>query len=241
MRYPKPLIPATLLRRYRRFLADVQLPDGREITVHCPNTGRLLGCCAPGMRVWLSHHDAKNRKYAHTWELVEVEGVMVGINTALPNRLVAESLAQGHIPPLARYCHQRREVAYGNRSRVDFVLEDDAGGVCHLEVKNVNAAVSRGIALFPDAVTARGTRHLQDLAQVVAQGGRSVIFFCVQRGDVTEVRPADAIDPVYGQTLRQVLGVGVEAMAFDTHVSPEGVWLRREVAVVCPALTDAND
>ena len=213
MIFPTSLLPATLLCRYQRFLADVELADGRTMTAHCPNTGALLGCAEPGMPVWLSRSKKPGRKYPFTWELVDSGGTLVGINTGLANRLVEEALGNHLLPDFTGYPKLSREVRYGQaNSRIDFLLEGD-NGRCYLEVKNVTAAVQDGIALFPDAVSQRGTRHLRELMTVVAQRQRAVLCFCVQRHDVREVRPADAIDPVYGATLREALACGVEVMA----------------------------
>ena len=234
MRFPAQLVAGRLIRRYKRFLADVQLEHG-VITAACPNTGSMLGCCEPGSRVWLSESDRATRKYRHTWEIVEVGRVMVGINTGLPNALVAEAIAAGAIPELGGYASVRREVAYGEEgSRVDLVLEDPRREPCYVEVKNVTAAVSKGVALFPDAVSERGAKHLRELMRLKAAGLRPVQLYCVQRGDVDEVRPADAIDPEYGRTLRQALEAGVEVMAYRAKVTAREIRLERRIAVTCP-------
>ena len=236
MRFASPLAEGRLIRRYKRFLADVQLPGG-VVTAACPNTGSMMGCAEPGSRVWLSEHESATRKYRHTWELVEVDGkkpVLVGINTAKPNALVAEAIAEGAIPELAGYANVRREVAYGEeRSRVDFVLEGD-GEPCFVEVKNVTAAAAKGVALFPDCVSERGSRHLRELIRLKATGCRPVQIYCVQRGDVEEVRPADGIDHEYGRTLREAIAAGVEVLAYRARVTPEEIRIVRRIAVVCP-------
>src|SRR5688500_13717843 len=153
MLYPRKLVEGRLIRRYKRFLADIQLPDG-VITAACPNTGSLMGCCEAGSRVWLSESDNAARKYRHTWELVEVGKVMVGINTGLPNALVGEAIGDGTIGELSGYASMRREVAFGEeRSRVDWLLEAPGRAACYVEVKNVTAAASKGVALFPDCVS----------------------------------------------------------------------------------------
>ena len=234
MKFPAQLVGGRLIRRYKRFLADVQLADG-VITAACPNTGSMLGCCEPGSRVWLSESDRATRKYRHTWEIVEVGEVMVGINTGLPNALVAEAIGAGAIPELAGYASLRREVAFGEeRSRVDLLLEDPARAPCYVEVKNVTAAVASGVALFPDAVSDRGAKHLRELMRLKAAGLRPVQLYCVQRGDVGEVRPADAIDPEYGRTLRRALEMGVEVMAYRAKVTPSEIRLEERIPVVCP-------
>jgi sugar fermentation stimulation protein A len=229
------LIGGRLLRRYKRFLADIVLDSGEAITAHTPNTGSMLGCAEPGSRVWLSHSANPRRKYAYSWELVEVApGVTVGINTLLPNRLIQESIEQGRIPELQGYARLRREVRYGEEgSRIDLLLSGHARHPdTFVEVKNVTAAVEDGIALFPDAISARGSKHLRELATLADKGQRALILFCVQRCDVREVRPADAIDPVYGETLRRALERGVEALAYQVRVSPEGAELVQRLPVV---------
>ncbi len=236
VRFPVPLLGARLVKRYKRFLADVTLDDGTALTAHCPNTGSMLGCQTPGARVWLSRSDNPKRKYAHTWELVELDdGALVGINTGRSNALVREAIESAVIGELAGYDEIRPEVRYGNEnSRVDFLLTGDRGA-CYLEVKNVTAAVEKGIALFPDAVSVRGTRHLRELiATLGGAGRRAVLCFCVQRPDVREVRPADDIDPDYGRTLRVALGAGVEVIAYRAKLSPEAVVLAERIPVVCP-------
>ncbi|GAB6042403.1 DNA/RNA nuclease SfsA [Endothiovibrio diazotrophicus] len=235
MDFPAPLIPGRLIRRYKRFLADVELDDGRVVTAHTPNTGSMAGCAEPGSRVWLSDSGNPKRKYPLSWELVEARaGVIVGINTALPNRLVKEAVEQGVVESLGGFASLRSEVPYGaERSRIDLLLEDEVRGRCFIEVKNVTL-VEEGVAYFPDAVSERGAKHLRELMGVVEQGARGVIFFCVQRGDAREVRPADRIDPRYGETLRQAIGAGVEALAYRAEVSPRSVELVTPLPVVCP-------
>jgi sugar fermentation stimulation protein A len=234
LRYPRALVEGRLIRRYRRFLADIQLAQG-VITAACPNTGSMMGCCEPGSRVWLSESDSATRKYRHTWELVEVQDVIVGINTGLPNALVAEAIADGTIAELSGYGSVRREVAFGEeRSRVDLLLEGDGREPCYVEVKNVTAAASRGVALFPDCVSERGSKHLRELVRLQALGARPVQLYCVQRGDVKEVRPADGIDFEYGRTLREAIKAGVEVLAYRAEVTPGEIRLKEKIPVVCP-------
>ena len=234
MQYPQPLIRGRLIRRYKRFLADVVLDDGEEVTAHCPNTGAMLGCQEPGSRVWLSLSDSASRKYRYTWELVQTgNGVVVGIHTGRTNALVAEALAAGVIRELAGYTDVHREVRVeGSGSRLDFRLDHGPGPPCYLEVKNVTAAVHDGIALFPDAVSTRAARHVGDLAALANEGFRAALCFCVQREDVRQVRPADAIDPAYGEALRQAAAAGVEVLAYRCRVGPEEVLLEDSVPVV---------
>ncbi|MGE5625798.1 MAG: DNA/RNA nuclease SfsA [Bacillota bacterium] len=235
MRFEPPFREARLLRRYKRFLADVEFPDGFKETVHCPNTGSMLGCAEPGMRVWLSRATNPKRKYAWTWEQVEaLPGVRVGIHTGRTNSLVREGIESGLVRELSGYPGLRGEVVAGEGFRVDFLLTSAGRPDCFLEVKNVTAAVQDGIALFPDAVSERASRHLRELMGRVRAGDRAVLCFCVQRDDVTEVRPADAIDPVYGRTLREALATGVEVVAYAARVSPEETVLHRPVPVRLP-------
>ena len=234
MKFHRPLVEGRLLRRYKRFLADIQLADA-VITASCPNTGSMMGCCEAGNRVWLSESDSATRKYRHTWELVEVGKVIVGINTSRPNALVAEAITAGTVAELADYAASRREVAYGEEgSRIDLVLESPDRPPCYVEVKNVTAAATRGVALFPDCVSERGTRHLRELVRLKARGLRPVQVYCVQRGDVDEVRPADGIDFEYGQALRAAIAAGVEVLAYRAKVSPDEIRIADRIPVVCP-------
>lgn len=235
MKFDAPLVEGRLQRRYRRFLADVETPAG-VVVAHCPNTGSMLGCAAPGSRVWLRPAAGAKRKLAYTWELVECAGTLVGINTARANRLVEEALARGRIAGLRGYNLVRREARYdGRASRCDLLLEKD-GRRCFVEVKNVTAAVDDGVALFPDAVSERALRHLNEMIRAVRAGHRAVLVYCVQRADVTEVRPADGIDPAYGRALRQAQARGVEVLAYRARVSRREIVLDRPVAAVCPPL-----
>jgi sugar fermentation stimulation protein A len=232
--YSGKLVEGRLIRRYKRFLADIQLPDG-VITAACPNTGSLMGCCEAGSRVWLSESDSATRKYRHTWELIEVGKVMVGINTGLPNALVSEAITNGTLGELSGYASIRREVAFGEeRSRVDLLLQGAGREDCYVEVKNVTAAASKGVALFPDCVSERGSKHLRELMRLKARGLRPVQFYCVQRGDVKEVRPADGIDHEYGRTLREAIAAGVEVLAYRAKVTTCEIRLAERIPVVCP-------
>ena len=231
MRFPAPLLEGRLLRRYQRFLADVDTAAG-ILTAHCPNTGSMQGCAEPGMRVWLSPATNPARKLAWTWELVEaLPGVVVGMHTGRSNALVREAIEAGRVPELAGYPAIRPEVKYGEGSRIDLLLTAPGRPDCYVEVKNVTAAVAGRIGYFPDAVTTRGTKHLREMSAMVASGHRAVLVFCVQRGDVECVRPADHIDPVYGRTLREALAAGVEVIALGATVSPAGIELERRLAV----------
>lgn len=225
------LIPGRLIKRYKRFLADIELEDGSVVTAHCPNSGSMLGCNLPGSPVLLSLSPNPNRKLAYTWELLQVNGFWVGLNTMLPNRLAEEAILDGTIVELQGYPKLRREVAYGSeRSRIDILLEDD-GKRCYVEVKNVTL-VEGGLALFPDAVTARGQKHLRELMEMVRNGDRGVLLFTVQRGDGNAVAPADRIDPEYGRLLREAVANGVEALAYRAEVQPEQIRLTERLAVL---------
>ena len=229
MRLP-PLVEGRLVRRYKRFLADVELGDGVVVTAHCPNSGSMKGCATPGSRVYLSRSGNKGRKLAFTWELVEADGYWAGINTALPNRLTQEAIENGTAAELQGYGSIRREVPYGEHSRIDLLLEGGQGR-CFVEVKNVTL-VEQGQALFPDAVTTRGQKHLRELMRVVREGDRGVIFFTVQRGDGAGVSPADAIDPEYGRLLRLALDNGVEALAYRALVTHREIRLTERLPVI---------
>lgn len=233
MRFNQALIQGTLIKRYKRFLADVELDDGSIVTAHTPNTGSMLGCCEPGSRVWLSNSDNPKRKYALSWELVEVApGVLVGINTGLPNKLVREGIQDGTVKELQGYDAIRQEIRYGaENSRIDLLLEGGGKPDCYVEIKNVTLA-QEGIGYFPDAVSERGSKHLRELAEVAAGGKRAVICFCVQRKDVFEVRPADSIDGIYGATLRQAIDAGVQAIAWRAYVSVDEIRIDTKLPVV---------
>ena len=231
MHLPVPLYPGRLLRRYQRFLADVELENGQIVVAHCPNSGSMKGCNAPGSQVLLSRSLNPTRKLPFTWELLLVGQYWVGINTLLPNRLVREAIEHDVIPELMGYDSVRTEVPYGSeRSRIDLLLER-GGERCFVEVKNVTL-VEGEWALFPDAVTLRGQKHLRELMSIVQLGGRGVIFFVVQRGDGDTVAPADGIDPEYGRLLRLALASGVEALAYRAEVSPEEIRLTKRLPVL---------
>jgi len=229
MKLPQPLFEATLIHRYKRFLADVRLPDGETITVHCPNSGSMKGCAEPGSSVLLSRSTNLKRKLPFTLELIRINSQWIGINTMRPNHLVREAISQGTIPELSGYEDIRSEVKYGNNSRIDLLLSGPAGS-CYVEVKNVTLLCGEE-AQFPDAVTTRGQKHLRELMQVVQTGGRGVIFFVVQRADAQTFGPADSIDPNYGELLRLAMQNGVEALAYQAHVGPEEIYLTRRLQI----------
>jgi len=223
MRFAAPLIPGTLLRRYKRFLADVRLDDGREVTAHCANSGAMTGLAAPGLAVWLSPADNPARKLRFTWELARADGGLVGINTARPNALAAEAIAAGTIPELAGFATLRREVRFSRNSRVDILLSGGGRPDCYVEVKNVHLRRDGATAEFPDSVTKRGTKHLAELADTVAAGGRAVMLYVVQRQDCTRFALAADIDPDYAQAFATARAAGVEALCYACRLSLEGI------------------
>jgi sugar fermentation stimulation protein A len=236
MRFTEPLIPATLIKRYKRFLADVVLPSGEAITAHVANPGAMIGLAAPGSRVWLSKSANTKRKLPYSWELVEVDlGVgpeLIGINTAHPNLLVAEAIAAGAIPELTGYAAARREVKYGKNSRIDFLLEAPDRLACYVEVKNVHLMRRAGLAEFPDSVTARGAKHLDELAAVAAAGARAVMLFLIQIGSASRFALARDIDPAYAAAFDRARSAGVEAVAYRCLIEHAAITLAGPVPVV---------
>lgn len=218
------LVEGRLLRRYKRFLADVELADGSVITAHCPNTGAMTGCAEPDSPVWLSVSDSKTRKYPHTWELVQTQHGMACIHSAKANAVVKEALQQGVIPGFEAYSEIRSEVKYGEGSRVDLLLEGNAKCV-YLEVKSVTLCEAGGQGLFPDAVSARGRKHLQELQAVLDANTRAVMFFCVLHEGVSTVSCAGSIDPLYRESMREAMAGGVEVMAWGARVASHGIEL----------------
>jgi sugar fermentation stimulation protein A len=232
MRFPAPLIEARLIRRYKRFLADVELADGTATTVHCANPGAMTGLAAPGMRVLLSRSDSKTRKLPLSWELVEADGGWVGINTAHPNRLVEEAIAAGTIGELAGYDTVRREVRYGRNSRIDLLLCGAGRADAYVEVKNVHLSRAPGLAEFPDSPTARGTKHLAELTDMVATGHRAVMVYLVQRGDCVAFRLAADVDPAYSAAFARARAAGVETIAYACRIDVDGVAVDRPLPLL---------
>ncbi len=230
MRFPSPLVPGRLVKRYKRFFADVRLRNGRLVTAHCPNSGSLLGCKEPGSPVYLSRRTGARRRLGYTWELVRVGRTWVGINTFWPNRLVVEAIENGTLTELQGYSEIRREVRVSPRSRLDLCLEGE-NGRCWVEVKNVTFRAG-ALAAFPDAVTERGTRHLRELIRLARRDQRAALVFVVQRGDCAAFRPADEVDPEYGRWLRRALGAGVEVLPYRARVTPRGIALERRLELV---------
>lgn len=232
MDLPKPLIPARLIRRYKRFLADVALEGGEETTVLCPNPGRMIGLDAPGDRIWLSRSDNPKRKYALTWELSEQPGGLVGINTNLPNAIAQEAIAAGRVKELTGYGSLTREVRYGRNSRIDILLEGEGKAPCYVEIKNVHLLRQGALAEFPDAVTKRGLKHLEELGDVVEAGGRAVMLYVVQREDCRQFAPAADIDPAYAEGLARAKARGVEAYAYSCKLSTKEILLDEALEVL---------
>ena len=233
MRFQTPLIPARLIRRYKRFLADVTLEsDGREVTAHCPNPGAMLGLADEGMRVWLEPNDNPKKKLKFGWRLVEIDNAMAGIDTAVPNRVVGEALQEGKIAEVADYSGVKAEVKYGQNSRVDFLLTEDGKPDLYLEVKNVHLRRKGNLAEFPDCVTARGAKHLDELSEMVRQGHRAVMFYLLQRTDCAEFALARDLDPDYGNAFDRARDAGVEAVCYDTKISTEGVSIGKAIPII---------
>ena len=222
------LVTGTLIKRYKRFLADVKLSNGQLVTAHCPNTGSMTGCSEPGSPVYLTYHDDPKRKLNYTWQLIQMPGSLVGVNTMIPNRLVELSIRAGVIPEFQPARNVRREVPIGNRSRIDLQLVNSDGRACYIEIKNCTL-VEDGVAQFPDAVTTRGVKHIKELERLCAQGNQSVMFYFIQRMDARSFQPADHIDPEYGAALRRAIKNGMKVMAYDVHVDLKGIRLRRSI------------
>jgi sugar fermentation stimulation protein A len=236
MRFSSPLLRGRLLRRYKRFLADVELAGGETVTASCPNTGSMLGLTEPGAVVWLSRNDSPTRKYPHTWEMIETDlgrgATLVGINAGHPNRLIAEAIAAGEIAGLGGYASLRREVRYGESSRIDILLDDPAKPPCFVEIKNVHLMRVDGLAEFPDCATARGVKHLRELAQMVRDGHRAAMVYLIQRADADRFKLAADLDPAYSAAFAEATAAGVEAMAFRCRLSEHEIALDAAVPIV---------
>jgi len=232
MEFTETLVRATLVRRYKRFLADVTLADGCEVTSHCANPGAMTGLDTPGMRVWLEPNDDERKKLRFGWRLLELGGGhWAGIDTMVPNRVVGEALRGGQIAELSGYGGVRAEVKYGKASRVDFLLREPGLPDAYVEVKNVHLSREDGWAEFPDSPTARGAKHLVELAEMVRQGRRAVMFYLVQRTDCVRFRLAGDVDAKYAAAFAMAAQVGVEVLCYDTVISIEGVSLGRRLEV----------
>lgn len=223
MKFPSPLVEARLIRRYKRFLADVLFPDGTEMTVSVPNTGSMLGLTEPGSRVLLAHSQSATRKYAYSLEMVEADGGWVGINASLPNKLAAEAIRAGLVSDLADYPTIKPEQRYGTKSRIDFLLEHPERPPAYVEVKNVHFMRTPGLAEFPDTVTARGARHLEELAAVREAGSRAIMLYIIQRTDCTRFTLCSDLDPAYCAAFERARRAGVEAFVLGCHISADEI------------------
>ena len=235
MKFASPLIRGRLIKRYKRFLADVKLDDGTTITCTCPNTGSMLGLTGPGAIVWLSQSDNPTRKYRHTWEMIENDAgagpTLVGINTVHPNKIVAQAIEAGRMAPLKGYQSLKREQKYGANSRIDILLEDDTKGRAYVEIKNVHLMRQAGLAEFPDSVTERGAKHLAELAEMARAGHRAVMVYLVQRADANALSLAADIDPGYAHAFTSAAAAGVEALAYRCRLSPDEIVIDRKIPV----------
>ncbi|SCZ69461.1 sugar fermentation stimulation protein A [Epibacterium ulvae] len=226
MKFATPLVPAKLVKRYKRFLADCRLEDGREITAHCANPGSMMGLAAPGTRVWLEPNDDPKKKLKFGWRLVDHEnGHFTGVDTSVPNRALRTALEAGQVKELSAYHTVRAEVKYGEKSRIDFLLTEEGLPDCYVEVKSVTLSRRAGHAEFPDSVTARGTKHLAELSQMVSQGHRAVMLYLVQRTDCTSFSLAADIDPTYASAFQDARAAGVECLIYSTCIDPTEITL----------------
>ncbi len=233
MIFPSPLLRGSLVKRYKRFLADVILDTGEAVTATCPNTGSMIGLLEPGSPVWLSVSNSPTRKYKHTWELVEApigdKRQIVGINTNHPNKLAVDAIAAGRISELTGYAGLRREVKYGRNSRIDILLEGPGKAPCYVEIKNVHMMRKPGLAEFPDSVTERGAKHLAEMSDMVAAGHRAVMLYLIQMSTPTAFRLARDIDATYGTAFDAAKAAGVEAIAYRCRISPEEITIDKPV------------
>lgn len=232
MEFPDPLIEARLIRRYKRFLADVELPGGEVVTAHCANPGGMIGLKEPGAEVWLSPARNPARKLKYSWELIRADGGLVGINTALPNALGAEAIGAGRIAELTGYGVERREVKYGKNSRIDILLQEPGRPDCYVEIKNVHLMREPGLAEFPDAVTKRGAKHLVELGDMVEAGHRAVMFYLVQREDCDRFAVAADIDSNYAAGLAAARARGVETICYACRITTAGIEVDRPLEVL---------
>ncbi|MBR9842670.1 MAG: DNA/RNA nuclease SfsA [Rhodobacteraceae bacterium] len=224
MRFQTLLVPAVLIRRYKRFLADARLEDGTEVTAHCANPGSMMGLADPGTRIWLEPNDDPKKKLKYGWRLVEHDtGHFTGVDTSVPNRALKSALLARAIPELAHYPLVRPEVKYGEKSRIDFLLSGDDLPDLYVEVKSVTLSRNPGLAEFPDSVTARGAKHLAELQNMVAAGHRAMMFYLVQRTDAETVTLAHDIDPTYAAAFDAARAAGIEVMAYGCTLSPDGI------------------
>ncbi|QFT74413.1 DNA/RNA nuclease SfsA [Ruegeria sp. THAF33] len=233
MRFETPLVPARLIRRYKRFLADCRLEDGSEVTAHCANPGSMMGLAEPGEKIWLEPNDDPKKKLKFGWRLVDHEnGHFTGVDTSVPNRALRAALEASEIPELAAYDTVRPEVKYGDNSRIDFLLTGPGLPDAYVEVKSVTLSRQPGLAEFPDSVTARGTKHLGELAAMASQGHRAIMLYLVQRTDCDRFALAADIDPVYAAAFEAAQAQGVERIVYGTRITPSGVWVQTEMRIL---------
>jgi sugar fermentation stimulation protein A len=233
MRFETPLVPARLIRRYKRFLADCRLEDGTEVTAHCANPGSMMGLAEPGEKIWLEPNDDPKKKLKFGWRLVDHEnGHFTGVDTSVPNRALRAALEAGEIPELAAYDTVRPEVKYGDNSRIDFLLTGPGLPDAYVEVKSVTLSRQPGLAEFPDSVTARGTKHLGELAAMASQGHRAIMLYLVQRTDCDRFALAADIDPAYAAAFEAAQAQGVERIVCGTRITPSGVWVQTEMRIL---------
>ena len=232
MKFHAPLIKGQLIKRYKRFMADVTLANGDVVTAHCANSGSMISVDEPGAEVWLSPAKNPDRKLKFTWEMIQIKRSLVGINTQHPNTLVAEAIVAGKVPSLTGFDNFRREVKYGKNSRIDVLLEMADGRNCYVEVKNVTMRrdLTKGAPVeFPDGITARGAKHLAELSDMVKEGHRAVMFYLLQRGDADSMAIARDIDPTYGEALDKARKSGVEVVAFNCKLTPKEINVAKPV------------
>ena len=233
MHFPGPLQCGRLIKRYKRFLADIVLDTGEEITAHCANPGSMMGVAIEGATVWVSKSPSKTRKLPYSWELIDLDTTLLAINTNNPNKIASDAIELRAIPELTGYENLRREVKYGDASRIDILLEGGRREApCYVEVKNVHLMRTKGLAEFPDSVTTRGTKHLKELTSVMEQGARAIMLFVVQRSDCTKFSPAADLDPTYAENLNAANNAGVELLCYDCDITTEEVRLRRPLPIV---------
>lgn len=234
MQFKSSLITGTLIKRYKRFFADVELDDGTIVTAHCPNTGAMTGCAEPGFTVWLTSNNDPKRKLKYSWEVaINSSGQFIGINTHNANKLVEEALIQRNIPEFAGWPQVKREVKYGQeKSKIDFLLTGEEQQQCYVEVKSVTL-LQDGIGMFPDTQTQRGQKHLRELITIVQQGHTAAILFCVQHTGIEQVKVAEALDPIYAELMSQALAAGVKVLAYGCQFSQQGIVLSHKIPIIC--------
>lgn len=231
MKFATPLIPARLIRRYKRFLADVRLPDGAQVVAHCPNPGSMMGMADAGEKIWLEPNDDPKKKLKYGWRLIDHEnGHFTGVDTSVPNRIIGPALVAGQIDGLPPYDHVRPEVKYADNSRIDFLLSGPVD--TYVEVKSVTLSRTAGLAEFPDSVTARGAKHLDALTRMVREGHRAQMVYLVQRTDCAAVTLAADIDVQYAAAFARAIDAGVQALAYDCEISPTGISVRQRLPFV---------